>query len=67
MKLNANVIKTTLAEKAMSLKDWAKKSNVSYITVIRATRQDVDFGYKTIGKLSRGLGVPVESIILPCQ
>lgn len=64
MNIDVEKMNLLLANKCLSLTEFAKLSDVSEVTISRIRNRSQNARPQTIGKIARALGTDVESIIL---
>lgn len=63
MKLDAKKLQLVMARKEVGVRDLAKKSGMSQVTISKYTRGLMQASIKPIGKMANALGVDVTEII----
>ena len=63
MELNAEVIKESMMEKCLTVRQLAKIAGVSETAIYRSMYHGGKPNTSTIGKLSKALGVPAKELI----
>lgn len=63
MRIDNKKFEIAMAEACLSVNELSKQSGVNIVTLTKLRRGNQELMPKTVGKISKALGVPVEELI----